>query len=69
MTTKFNVGDKVLIEGVVESIYVETTDNKPFYRVRIKGAGTYDAHAIAVNEDVINCREVKNSGVKKNEHI
>ena len=40
MTTKFNVGDTVLIEGIVETIYVETTDNEPIYHVRIKGAGT-----------------------------
>ena len=53
MTTKFNVGDTVLIKGVVESINIETIDNKPIYHVRIKGAGTHEAYGIRVNEDVI----------------
>jgi len=53
MTTKFNVGDAVLIEGIVETIYVETTDNEPIYSVRIKGAGTYEAYGIRVKEDVM----------------
>lgn len=53
MTTKFNVGDTVLIKGVVESINIETTDNEPIYHVRIKGAGTYEAYGIRVNEDVM----------------
>lgn len=53
MTTKFNVGDTVLIEGVVETIYVETADNKPIYSVRIKGAGTYEAYGIRVKEGVM----------------
>lgn len=51
MTTKFNVGDTVLIKGVVETICVETRDNKPIYSVRINGAGTYEAYGIRVNED------------------
>lgn len=54
MTTKFNVGDTVLIKGTVETIYVETKDNKPIYNVRIKGAGNYEAYGIRVNEDVMN---------------
>ena len=53
MTTKFNVGDTVLIKGIVESINIETTDNEPIYLVRIKGAGTYEAYGIRVNEDVM----------------
>ena len=53
MTTKFNVGDTVLIKGVVEFIHIETTDNEPIYHVRIKGAGTYEAYGIRVNEDVM----------------
>ena len=53
MTTKFNVGDTVLIKGIVETIYVETTDNEPIYNVRIKGAGTYEAYGIRVKEDVM----------------
>ena len=53
MTTKFNVGDTVLIKGVVETIYVETVDNKPIYSVRIKGAGTHEAYGIRVGEDVM----------------
>ena len=64
MTTKFDVGDAVLIKGIVETIYVETTDNNPIYHIRIKGAGTYEACGIRVKEDVIYCREVKNSEVK-----
>lgn len=64
MTTKFDVGDTVLLEGIVETIYVETTDNEPIYHVRIKGAGTHEAYGIRVKEDVIYCREVKNSEVK-----
>lgn len=53
MTTKFNVGDDVLIKGIVEAIYIETTDNEPIYCVRIKGAGTYEAYGIRVNEDIM----------------
>ena len=53
MTTKFNVGDIVLIEGVVDAIYVNTTDNEPTYHVHIKGAGTYEAYSIQVKEDVM----------------
>lgn len=53
MTTKFNVGDNVLIKGVIETIYVGTTDNEPIYHVRIKGAGTYEAYGLRVNEDVM----------------
>lgn len=53
MTTKFNVGDTVLVKGIVETIYVETTDNEPIYSVRIKGAGTYEAYGIRVNEDIM----------------
>jgi len=55
MTTKFDVGDTVLIEGIVETIYIETTDNEPIYHVRIKGAGTYEAYGIRVKEDVMKC--------------
>ena len=47
MTTKFNVGDTVLIKGIVETIYVETTDNEPVYLIRIKGAG-----AVAADLDI-----------------
>lgn len=50
MITKFNVGDNVLIKGVVETIYVETTDNEPIYNVHIKGAGTYEAYGIRIKE-------------------
>ena len=53
MTTKFNVGDTVLIKGIVETIYVGTTDNEPIYCVRIKGAGTYEAYGIRVDEDIM----------------
>lgn len=53
MTTKFNVGDTVLIKGIVETIYIETTDNEPIYSVRINGAGTYEAYGIRVKEDVM----------------
>lgn len=53
MTTKFNVGDAVLIKGIVETIYVETTDNEPVYHVRVKGAGTHEAYGIRVKEDVM----------------
>lgn len=52
MTTKFNVGDTVLIKGVVEKIYVETTDNEPIYCLRIKGAGKF-MYGIKTNEDVM----------------
>lgn len=42
MITKFNVGDTVLIKGVVETIYVGTTDNEPIYYVRLRGVnGVY----------------------------
>lgn len=53
MTTKFNVGDTVLIKGIVETIYVGTTDNEPIYHVRIKGAGTYEAYGIKVKDDIM----------------
>lgn len=53
MMTKFNVGDTVLIKGIVETIHIETTDNEPIYCVRIKGAGTYEAYSIRVKEDVM----------------
>ena len=53
MTTKFNVGDTVLIKGIVETIYVETADNEPIYSVRIKGARTYEAYGIRVKEDIM----------------
>lgn len=53
MTTKFNVGDNVLIKGIVETICIENTDNEPIYHVRIKGAGTYEAYRIRVNENVM----------------
>lgn len=46
MTTKFNVGDTVLIKGVVKAIYIETTDNEPIYNVHIKGAGTHESYGI-----------------------
>jgi len=52
MTTKFNVGDDVLIKGVVETIYVGK-DNEPIYYVRTKGAGTYEVYGIRVKEDVV----------------
>ena len=54
MTTKFNVGDTVLIKGIVETIYVETKDNEPVYLIRIKGAGEYEAYGIRVKENVMN---------------
>ena len=55
MTTKFNVGDTVLIEGTVDSIYVETTDNEPVYRISIKGAGSpySSSYGIHIKEDVM----------------
>lgn len=53
MTTKFNVGDDVLIKGIVETICIENTNNEPIYHVRIKGAGTHEAYRIRVNEDVM----------------
>ena len=54
MTTKFNVGDTVLIKGIVETIYVETKDNEPVYLIRIKGAGEHEAYGIRVKENVMN---------------
>ena len=51
--TRFDVGDTVLIKGIVETIYIETTDNEPIYHVRVKGAGTYEAYGIRVKEDVM----------------
>lgn len=57
MTTKFNVGDTVLIKGIVETIYVGTTDNEPIYNVRIKGAGTYEAYGIRVKDNVMRGKE------------
>ena len=60
MTTKFNVGDSVLIKGIVESIYVGTKDNEPVYHVRIKGAGTHEAYGIEVKEETIHAKELKN---------
>ena len=53
MITRFDVGDTVLIKGIIETIYIETTDNEPIYKIRIKGAGTYEAHCIRVKEDVM----------------
>lgn len=53
MITRFDVGDPVLIKGIVETICIENTDNEPIYHVRIKGAGTYEAYRIRVNEDVM----------------
>lgn len=53
MTTKFNVGDTVLIKGIVETIYVETTDNEPVYLIRIKGAGEYEGYCVRVKENVM----------------
>lgn len=53
MTTKFNVGDTILIKGVVKAIYIETIDNEPIYNVHIKGAGTHEAYGIQVKENVI----------------
>ena len=53
MTTKFNVGDTVLIEGIIEAIYVETTDNEPVYHIRIKGAGIQELYRIRVDEDAM----------------
>lgn len=52
MTTKFNVGDTILIEGVISGIYVNSIDNEPIYHVHIKGAGTYETYSIQVKEDV-----------------
>lgn len=51
MTTKFNVGDEVLIKGIVETIYIETTDNKPVYRVRIEAEEKY--YSIRVKEGTV----------------
>lgn len=53
MTTKFTVGDTVLVKGIVETICIENIDNEPVYHVRIKGAGTYEIYHIRVNEDVM----------------
>jgi len=53
MTTKFNVGDIVLIKGIVETIYVETAENEPIYHVRIKGSGIHEVYGIRVKEDVM----------------
>lgn len=61
MTTKFNVGDTVIVEGIVNTIYVETTENEPIYLVRIKGAGTNEVYSIRIKED--NMRK----GVRKND--
>ena len=60
MTTKFNVGDDILIKGVVETIYIETTDNDPVYFVRVKGARTNQVYGITVKEDVM--KEDANDG-------
>lgn len=60
MTTKFNVGDNILIEGVVNYIHIETIDNVPVYHVRIKGAGLHESYCIRVRDDTI-------MEVKKNE--
>lgn len=53
MITKFNVGDAVLVNGVVDSIYVGTVENKPNYCVRIRRAETGEIYSIRVNEDAI----------------
>ena len=54
MTTKFDVGDAILVKGIVESIYVNTENsNRPVYYIRIKGVGEYEAYGIRVNEDVM----------------
>ena len=53
MTTKFNVGDAVLVKGVVESICVETVNNEPIYSVRIKNTKTNEAYYIHVKEDAM----------------
>ena len=64
MTTKFNVGDTVLIVGTIESIYVETTDNEPVYHVLINeaGTGTHRSYRIRVNEDAMKNLEEKKDG-------
>jgi len=53
MTTKFDVGDAVLVKGVVDSIYVKTVDNEPIYSVCIKNTKTNEAYYIQVKEDVM----------------
>ena len=53
MTTKYNVGDDVLIDGVVDSIYIETKENEPVYNVRIKGAGVQEVYRIRLNDSVM----------------
>lgn len=59
MTTVFNVGDTVLVQGIVESISVETRDNEPIYHIRIKGAGSYEAYGIRVKEETIMSAGIK----------
>ena len=54
MTTKFDVGDAILVKGIVESIYVNTeNNNRPAYYIRIKGVGEHEVYRIRVNEDVM----------------
>jgi hypothetical protein len=53
MTTKFNVGDTILIKGVVKAIYIETIDNEPIYNVRIKGASTHEYYGIQVKGNIM----------------
>ena len=53
MTTKFNVGDAILIEGVIKTINIETIDNEPIYYVQVEGAGTYETYRIRVKENVM----------------
>ena len=50
MTTKVNVGDAVLVKGVVDSICVNTVENKPIYSVRIKNTKTNELISIE-NQD------------------
>ena len=70
MKTNFDVGDAVFLKGIVEAIYVETTDNEPIYYVRIKGAGTQEDYRIRFKEDVMIRRspcEMVTSGAEMDE--
>lgn len=67
MTTKFNVGDKVLIKGTIKAIYVETNDNKPIYHIYIDGAGTTEAYTMRVKEDTVKSEADMREG-KKNDN-
>ena len=53
MRTKFNVGDTVLIKGIVETIYTGTIDNEPIYHVFIKSELNYGEYGVLVKEDVM----------------